>query len=86
MTSAVLREDMKKGNVEMERRIYISLPKDSDHTVHKLGIVSRNIITLAKCRVCKLSDIMFATTNFKILKSTFLLSALILAWWYFTTT
>ena len=52
MTSAVLREDMKKGNVEMERRIYISLPKDSDHTMHKLGIVSGNIITLAKCRVC----------------------------------
>ena len=49
MTSAVLREDMKKGNVEMERRIYISLPKESDHTVHKLGIVSRNIITVYHC-------------------------------------
>lgn len=49
MTSAAIREDMQKGNVEMERCLYISLPKDSDHTVHKLGIVSQNIITQAKC-------------------------------------
>ena len=51
MTSAAVREDMKKGDVQMECRIYISLPKDSDHTVHKLGIVSQNIIMKAKCRI-----------------------------------
>ena len=49
MTSAEIRKDIEKGNVEMERRIYISLPKDSDHTVHNLGIVSQNIINQSRC-------------------------------------
>jgi hypothetical protein len=49
MTSAAIRKDMEKGNVEMERRIYISLPKESDHTAHKLGIVSQNVINQARC-------------------------------------
>ncbi len=43
MTSAAIRADMQKGSVETEHRIYISLPSDSDHTVHKLGLVSRII-------------------------------------------
>ena len=49
MTSAAIRKDMKEGNVEMEWRIYITLPKESDHTVHKLGIVSQNILNQARC-------------------------------------
>lgn len=87
MVSAAIREDMKKGNVEMERRIYISLPRDCDHTVHKLGTVSQNIISQATCRIhCIYMHTVFTVTNLKMLKLKFLPHVLILAWWYFATT